>query len=295
MTAAAKPRGRTKLEAGLRRARHLTEARAPASLLEAVRSSSLPRATVAGLLTSRPARFAACELRGGRRLRRHALRGGDWSFCIHHGGADASVLAEVFRQRYYALPPDVERRLGGRGGPLRVADLGAHVGFFALWVLQRHPDAEILSFEPDPYNFAALRCTIAANGARASRWQAVQACAAAADGRIRLAAGASSSSHMTSDDDPRGVTVAARDVFSQLEKPDLVKIDIEGGEWELLADPRFRALEASVLFLEYHPRGCPSPDPRAHAIGVLHDSGYAVDEVFSAPGPVGLVRATRAS
>jgi hypothetical protein len=69
-------------------------------------------------------------------------------------------------------------------------------------------------------------------------------------------------------------------------------MDIEGGEWDLLADPRFASVSAALLFLEYHPHLCPAPDARAHARRVLEEFGYLVDEVF-ADGPVGLLRATR--
>ena len=44
---------------------------------------------------------------------------------------------------------------------------------------------------------------------------------------------------------------------------DLVKIDIEGGEWPILTDPRFAQLPTPALVIEYHPAGCPGPDPQA--------------------------------
>jgi FkbM family methyltransferase len=261
-------------------------------VVDAIATSRLPRATVPALLTSQPARFTAAELRGGGRLRRHELRDAGWSFCVHHGGPDASVLAEVFRARYYAIPVDVEQRLRSLRRPLRVADLGAHVGLFGLWVRRAFPSARIVAFEPDPQNFAALTCTIDANGDDAGAWQAIRACAARADGELRFAAGGSSSARVLRDGEPGGVPVPARDVFGHLDGVDLLKIDVEGGEWELLADSRFAALSPSLLFLEYHPHLCPAPDARAHALLLLGRFGYSVDEVF-ADGPVGLLRATR--
>ena len=59
----------------------------------------------------------------------------------------------------------------------------------------------------------------------------------------------------------RRVMLAARsksprvDVFPYLAAADLVKIDIEGSEWEILADARFAGIAARVLVLEYHPQG----------------------------------------
>lgn len=285
----------TRLETTLRGVWRTAERAVPGPVIDAIARSSLPRATVAGLLTSRPARFAACELRGGRRLRRHDLRGGRWAFCVHHGTPDASVLAEVFRAGYYRLPPDVEQHFGALDRPLRVADLGAHVGLFGLWVLQRFADAEIVAFEPDPLNFAALSGTIRENGPHADRWRAIQACAAATDGRVSFAPGGSSSAHVVrpGDETEGVVSVPARDVFPHLEEVDLLKIDIEGSEWELLGDPRFAEVAPTILFLEYHPHLCPADDPRAYALATLRDMGYEVTEVFAAPEGVGLVRAAR--
>ncbi len=40
-----------------------------------------------------------------------------------------------------------------------------------------------------------------------------------------------------------------------------MKIDIEGAEWALLADPRFRELRAPVVGLEYHAQGGAPADP----------------------------------
>lgn len=280
------------LETGLRRAWHLARRRAPRSWVDAVARSALPRATVPALLTARPARFGICELSGGRRLRRHRLRGTPWEFGVHHGGPDASVLAEVFRKRYYEVPPAMVERLAALGRPPRIGDLGAHVGFFGLWVLQRHPGADVLSFEPDPVNYSALSLTIAANADRASGWRAVAACAATADGERMFRAGDSSSSRVV-EGDGDGIVVPARDVFPSLEGVDMLKIDIEGGEWELLGDPRFALLRPAVLFLEYHPHLCPEPDPRARATARLAELGYDVEEVFATAGGTGLLRATR--
>ena len=40
-------------------------------------------------------------------------------------------------------------------------------------------------------------------------------------------------------------------------------MDIEGGEWEILGDPRFEELGLTALALEYHPDQAPGADPRA--------------------------------
>lgn len=67
---------------------------------------------------------------------------------------------------------------------------------------------------------------------------------------------------------------------------DLLKLDCEGAEYHLLADPRFLAhLRPREIRMEYH-RG---PEPVARYLG---DAGYSV-ELGSEGGPVGLISARR--
>ena len=64
---------------------------------------------------------------------------------------------------------------------------------------------------------------------------------------------------------------------------DFAKIDIEGAEWALLADPRFSALRATTIVLEYHVEGCPSPDPRAAAEEALKTAGFEITHTQRKP------------
>ena len=65
------------------------------------------------------------------------------------------------------------------------------------------------------------------------------------------------------------------DVMAQIADADLVKIDIEGGEWMLLEDPRFADSPPGALVFEYHPRFCPSGDPRERAESLLAAAGLS--------------------
>ena len=82
------------------------------------------------------------------------------------------------------------------------------------------------------------------------------------------------------------------DVMPLLADADLVKIDIEGGEWPLLEHPGFAAVSAAVL--EYHPQSCPGDDPRTTAHALLEGHGFEIAELFYEPGSrVGMLWATR--
>jgi Methyltransferase FkbM domain len=68
------------------------------------------------------------------------------------------------------------------------------------------------------------------------------------------------------------------DVLESFAEADLVKIDIEGGEWALMADPRFGS--ADTIVLEYHATGCPQPDLHAAARRLLEGHGYELVPLF---------------
>jgi FkbM family methyltransferase len=158
------------------------------------------------------------------------------------------------------------------------------------------PEASVVSFEPDPRNVQMLRECIGANGLQ-ERWRVVEACAATSDGTVAFqssfhlsrAAGASdvalkdlqqriagtfSFLDGTALLRPEAHEVAARDAFPFLLDADLVKIDIEGGEWEMLADPRLAELGAVAVVLEYHPSYAPGADAEAIVEAELARAGF---------------------
>jgi hypothetical protein len=81
---------------------------------------------------------------------------------------------------------------------------------------------------------------------------------------------------------PDGVTVPARDLFTLTAGVDVLKLDIEGGEWSILADPRFSADLAPVIMLEHHPMNAPvGATPEASAETLLERAGYAAERTVT--------------
>lgn len=226
-----------------------------------------------GTLVRSPLQFALNELRPGDVTAVYRLREGGVSVVIRHRTADVLVLDEIFSQREYEFPPAVTAVLAELERPLKIVDLGANIGLFGAFVLARYPDAYVVGVEPDPANAAIHRRAIEAN--RTARWTLVQAAAAAAPGTMAFRSGGFTRSHAAEAGED-SIPVEAQDVLPRMRSADLVKIDIEGAEWALLADARFAATEARALVLEYHPVNCPGSDPRAEATRVLTDSGFTV-------------------
>ena len=86
--------------------------------------------------------------------------------------------------------------------------------------------------------------------------------------------------------EPQTRQVQRQDVFPFLEASDLVKIDIEGAEWEILADARFHRLASRALVLEYHPAYTPEPDPHQLVALALERGGYRVGRRRAGPDGV---------
>jgi FkbM family methyltransferase len=230
-----------------------------------------------GSLTRSPFSFALNELRPGARVAVYELRGGGVFVVLRHKTPDVLLFDEIFSQREYELPGPVRQRLGDLR-PLKVADVGANIGLFGAFISEQNPQAEIVAIEPDRANVEVLRRCALANEASA-RWSVVSAAATTSNGTVRFVSGDYSLSRVGDEGEP----VPAVDVFPYLAEADLVKIDIEGAEWPILADPRFRGLRAPAVVLEYHRDGCPGTDPAAEAKRALRAAGYDTTPGSSKP------------
>jgi FkbM family methyltransferase len=242
------------------------------------------------------ARFVVNELRDVPLVHEYRLRDSGLIAPVRHPLLDMWGLEEIFRLRVYEPPAQAAAALRALGRPPRVVDLGGNVGLFGLFALELFPGASIVSFEPDPANLRSLSRCIEVNDLQAS-WQLVEACAATAGGTVEFSSSGPLSRAAPGSDDalramqerigrtfpflegtrllrPERLRVERRDVFPFLVGADLVKIDIEGSEWELLADPRIAGLDAAAVVLEYHPSYGPEADAEATVRRALAGAGY---------------------
>jgi FkbM family methyltransferase len=226
-------------------------------------------------------RFAARELWGGQRLASYRVRENGLRIFIRHRTPDVFALDQAFYQRHFDPPPKVEGILRRRA-PLRILDLGANIGLFAIAMLGRYPGSTVTALEPDEQNAEVLARVIDPK-------HVIRAAAAAQDGTVGFTSGGFGVSHT----DPEGEQVRAVDVFPYLASADLAKIDIEGSEWELLADERFAGLPTPVLHLEYHARNAPGADPQRATIEALERAGYEHGPVLTTLEGAGMLWAWR--
>lgn len=231
-------------------------------------------------------RFAVNEVVGRRGLHEYRLASRDAAVVLRHNHVDAHVLHEVFRDPFYTPPQPVHRLLAELPSPPRVIDLGGNIGCFGVLALTLYPGAEVVAFEPEPSNIEVLKRCIARNGLE-DRWHVVEACAGVAAGETPFVSGEAALSRMPLRDSPDAptITVPIVDVFPYLEEADLLKMDIEGAEWRLLADPRFEGVAPRAILLEWHSYDCPEDNPRRAATQRLTALGYNVQHEKPVPEP----------
>jgi FkbM family methyltransferase len=251
-----------------------------------------------GWVTTSPVAFVARELSGRGGCFRYELRDFPGRLVlVRHGTGDVVTLGEVFRNFDYRPPPGPAGSLG-RDGPRKVVDLGANVGYAGAYMSGLWPDSRIDAWEPDPHNAAVHEALIEIEGEE-RRWRVNRAAAAAAEGEAQFISGEVALSRLAGLDDASPgsgtlISVAVDDVLPQLEGVDLLKMDIEGGEWGIIADERFAANPPRCLVMEYHPEGCPGADPPTEVRKLLEDAGLTVGKVGRSPHGAGMVWAWRA-
>jgi FkbM family methyltransferase len=264
----------------------------------------LVQTTRGALLVNESLRFAAHQL-GPASTAAYKLRGSGVRVVIRHDGviaarqppsatADVAILNEIFGgtggQHAYEPPPALAGALDANP-PRKVIDLGGNIGLFGAYVLSRWPGASLHSFEPDPANLRVLNRVVSEN-ALDGRWIVTDAAVANQSGQMTFIADLFAESHLATDAienghslgdasgmgestaDGHAITVRAVDFFDEDHNVDLLKMDIEGGEWQILTDPRFSSLEADVLVLEWHALGCPESNAHAAATRFVQAAGY---------------------
>ncbi|MGO9761413.1 MAG: FkbM family methyltransferase [Solirubrobacteraceae bacterium] len=249
--------------------RRVTSARWPRQL-ELLRTvtKKLAWTTVEARLVDTPARYAWREL-VTRQRGIYGLRDGGSRFAVRHRSGDVEIFRKFYAYGYYNLPDEVDARLRSLARPVNVLDLGANIGFFETFTRDRLPIGRVVCFEPDPYNREVLQQVRDVNGAD---WEIIPACASNRDGSAQFNTGRKNLSRIGDGGD---VSIATVDVFPHIAAADLVKMNIEGSEWEILRDPRLASTSASWI-VEYHRIANPEPDIHGLIVRLFESAGYTV-------------------
>jgi FkbM family methyltransferase len=176
-------------------------------------------------------------------------------------------------------------------------DIGANVGAYTLLAAVTVPEARVVSFEPGPANFAAL-CANAELNAVSERVIAVPLALGARPGSGHLdrdAATPGIAPRLNGGADPEGSTAVLVDRLDDvverfgLPSPTHVKLDVDGGESEVLAGGEGILASGGVrsVMVELHPKRGSEAVDRLESLGfelVERASGGDRDEKLPAYG-----------
>jgi len=186
------------------------------------------------------------RLRAGRVFETHAL-----------DRADVATLFAVYGREEYGR---VE------GGSV-VVDVGANIGGFSVYAADQ--GARVYSFEPEPSNYQLLARNVPASVAT------FELAVTGREEQRRLWLRTTSSHSMHEQRASEGsilvdcVSLGGALERCEVDRVDLLKVDVEGGEFEILYGDADALTAVSEIRLEYHHRAADS-DPR-HRLDALDD------------------------
>ena len=176
-----------------------------------------------------------------------------------------------------------------------VIDIGGNIGVFATYAATRARNVSVHSFEPDPDNVKCFSSTVARSGLTNVRLEALAVAGTADPRRLYLSScpGYHSLVNELHEDVVGTIDVGCTTldrIISTTSRCDLLKIDCEGGEYEILrtAAPETLARVHQTV-LEYHN----GPTGTGHTLArMLEDRGFRIDVFRAFDHRVGLLCAT---
>jgi FkbM family methyltransferase len=189
--------------------------------------------------------------------------------------ADESVFGEIFKHGEYRIVEEIVRDAKDA-----VIDVGAHAGFFTLFAWSLNRGVRIISIEPEPGNLKALQRHISDNNAK--NITVYEGAVGASSGRRHLYLAKDNHNHYLVD---RGQNVDKSIIVNSwslseimkksiINSVSLIKIDVEGGEYEI-----FKGLDESDFkkiknfYIEYHENG---KKKREEIENRLRENGFGV-------------------
>jgi FkbM family methyltransferase len=162
-----------------------------------------------------------------------------------------------------------------------IVDLGASIGLASLRLLSSHPGARVIAVEADPVLIPRLRANVAGLPVTV-----IHAAVAATSGsrpfyRSDIDSWANSLDRTSATQTPVPVpALSLGDLLdsNQLDHVDLLKLDVEGAEWEIFegpVDPRIAAIVGEV-----HRRGANTPEEFIENLS----SSMRIDVISAKPG-----------
>ena len=151
---------------------------------------------------------------------------------------------ELFVDELYKFQTDSEE--------LIIYDCGANIGMSCLYFKKLYPKAKIKAFEADPKIAKVLKNNLEKNSVLDGIEIINSAVWIDEDGIEFSSEGADGGSIYGNDNTIKVSSIRLKDFLEKEEKIDMLKIDIEGAEYEVLKDCKDNLSNVENLFVEYH-------------------------------------------
>lgn len=184
-----------------------------------------------------------------------------WALC--------AFVDQILHRRMNDFLPDGDRPV--------ILDCGANIGYTVLYYKRQFPGAHITAFEPDPQFSPILRRNLTRNAAEDVH--IVEAAAWTADGRASWAMEAKDGSRLVGVQacDAPVVEVATVDLAAYLQQDvDLLKLDIEGAEFEVVPHLEGRLDRVKNILVECHIVNQASYEGLGRVLATLATAGFTI-------------------
>ena len=183
------------------------------------------------------------------------LPGRDIPLTIRAGTTDVRVFYEIF--------VNLEYEWGFQGVPRVVVDAGAYTGFSAAFFANKYPNATIITVEPDEENFALLKINTArfpnVRAIRAAVWRSNSMLSLVDPGSGAWGLQVTGNAAPAEDKVIPAITIDRIIKEFDLDRIDLLKIDVEGSETEIFAEAGSWISSVDTICIELHDKfkiGC---------------------------------------
>ncbi|WP_027379451.1 FkbM family methyltransferase [Chryseobacterium daeguense] len=158
---------------------------------------------------------------------------------------DIDIFYEIFWKKTYDQHLSFIRQK-----PKNIVDLGAHIGMTSIYLSMKYPESKIIAVEASPENFLILK----ENTKSFKNIECIHAAVYFEDGMVNFGGEELSYNQKISE---KGTSIRAISMDSlmkeyQLNEINLLKIDIEGGEEELLSKNNLWLGKIENIIIEIH-------------------------------------------
>jgi len=186
--------------------------------------------------------------------------------------ADLSVFEEIFVDRDYKV---IDSQLKNAKV---VFDIGAHIGCFSVYAGILNPNVKLFGFEPDERNFSLLKENLKVNRIEGVM-KNVAIGGVTGDRRFFLSSDSHNHSLLGNGESVKVFVRSIDDVLNKFDHVDLVKMDIEGAEFEIFNKISGNSLKKiGSFYIEYHESEGRSADV---IIETLKSAGFKVTKKAS--------------